>query len=114
MALWEMMSSMYGHKWTSAYGVEDSNNVWLACLREISPDQIRQGIKRCNDLFLEWPPSAPEFRRMCLGLDKSDDPEHVAIAGIHKVFPPLLENKTAQENARKVGAAELSKLKELF
>lgn len=109
------MSSMYGHKWTSAYGVDvDSDRVWYACLSDISPDQIKRGLGACRTLMLEWPPSAPEFRRLCLGLDKNDDVEHVAIAGIHKIFPPMLEDKTKQEKAKAVGASELNKLKGLF
>jgi hypothetical protein len=110
-----MMSSMYGHKWTSAYGLEvDADRVWYACLSDIAPEQIKRGLGACKTLMLDWPPSAPEFRRLCLGLDKNSDPEHVAIAGMHKPFPIMLENKTAQEKAKVVGVSELRKMKGLF
>lgn len=63
--LWELMTSMYGHKWTSAHGLDDGNGVWARAMGGITGAQIAHGMQRCLDQKLEWPPSAPQFRSMC-------------------------------------------------
>lgn len=66
--LWLLMARLYGHKWTSNFGDQvDPGNVWAACLRGISADQIRFGMSELVRLECEWPPSGPEFRGMCSG-----------------------------------------------
>jgi hypothetical protein len=42
------------------------------------------------------------------------DPDYVKPAGIHRVFPKLLPNKTAEEKAKAAGEKELARLKDLF
>lgn len=70
-ALWQMMGSMYGHRWTSAYGAEvDTDRVWAATLAGVTYPQIKHGLRQCVDQGLDWPPTAPEFRRLCI--DGSD------------------------------------------
>lgn len=67
-----MMGSMFGHKWVSSYGAEvDPDKVWQATLGNVSTEQLREGLKRLSDRGDEWPPSAPEFKKLCL-----DDGEH--------------------------------------
>lgn len=61
------MTSLYGHKWTSSYGTEiDPDRVWEAALNGITDEQIKFGLRACVDKSLEWPPSAPEFRNLCV------------------------------------------------
>jgi hypothetical protein len=72
--LWGIMVSMYGHKWVSSFGADpDPDRVWASCLKGISPEQIKTGLNQCALLALEWPPSAPQFRALCLGLALDDD-----------------------------------------
>lgn len=72
--IWQTMTSMFGHKWVSSYGAEvDPDKVWAACLKGISPEQIKSGLNQCASRGLEWPPSAPQFRALCLGLELDDD-----------------------------------------
>lgn len=72
--IWQTMTSMYGHKWVSSFGAEvDPDRVWAACLKGISPEQIKSGLNQCAIRALQWPPSAPEFRSLCLGLELDDD-----------------------------------------
>lgn len=62
------MTEMYGHKWTSVHGDSDSGT-WGKVLHDISGQQIAIGMQACasrTDDQAEWPPSAPEFRKMCL------------------------------------------------
>jgi len=66
--LWVLMTEMYGHKWASVHGDKDSGT-WGKVLHDISGNQIAIGMQACasrTDDQAEWPPSAPEFRKMCL------------------------------------------------
>ncbi len=61
------MNAMFGHKWVSAYGADiDPTGIWLQCLEELQPAHIQYGIAVLKNSGLSWPPSAPEFRSMCL------------------------------------------------
>jgi hypothetical protein len=105
---------MYGHKWVSSYGADvDPDRVWQATLSDLSPDQIKHGLRRCTQDMLDWPPSAPEFRKLCLGVEDNGD-EYCKPVGIHKVFPKMLEDKGKQERAKTAGETELAKLREIF
>lgn len=64
--VWQWMSSMFGHRWTSAYGDEvDPDRVWAATLAGLTEQQVREGMRACAQRGGEWPPSAPEFRALC-------------------------------------------------
>ncbi len=62
--LWERMTAIYGHRWTSAYGNED-DGTWLQGLAGVTPDQIAAGLSRCLERGDGWPPTLPEFRALC-------------------------------------------------
>lgn len=113
-----MMSSMYGHKWVSSYGSEvDPDRVWLAALDSVTPEQIKNGLRRCATEGMEWPPSAPEFRAMCLDADKKyeDDWQHRRIAAADaEAAMKALPDKGAIERAQKVGEVVIGGLKSMF
>lgn len=118
--VWRLMTHLYGHKWTSSHGDQvDPGNVWAACLRGVSTEQVRRGLNQCVVRGLEWPPSAPEFRKLCTGEDAASW-EHARVkaadreAEIERAARARLEDKTAQERARKAGAAQLSAMRNLF
>jgi len=66
--LWVLMTEMYGHKWASTYGQSDSGT-WGKVLGDVTGKQIANGMqalaRRTGDQAA-WPPSAPEFRDLCL------------------------------------------------
>lgn len=78
--LWVMMAGLYGHKWISSYGTSDikldddgnprpDSGIWGKALSGVSGQQIAHGMKLCTLRTGDqaaWPPSAPEFRDMCL------------------------------------------------
>ena len=112
--LWDLMGQMYGHRWTSNFGDQvDPQNVWAACLRGITRDQIRRGLNRCAVLCLEWPPSAPEFRKLCLG---DSGFLHAGETVAHREYRPerLLVDQGAKSRARRAGETTLAQLKGLF
>lgn len=65
--LWLRMTEVYGHKFTSSYGTEP-NESWARCLAELNPHQIAQGLSRLTDREDTWPPTAIEFRNLCLNV----------------------------------------------
>ena len=64
--LWEKMIAMFGHKWASTYGPTDSGDTWRKVLTGITSRQLADGLNHLATHGDAWPPSAPEFRKMCL------------------------------------------------
>jgi hypothetical protein len=69
--LWLRMTEIYGHKWTSAYGEDaekGAGHTWAKGLASITPRQIANGISSAISSSDSWPPTLPEFRKLCLGI----------------------------------------------
>jgi len=65
------MSSLYGYKWTRAYGDDaDPDKVWQAALSDVSYEQMMFGMNLITKQGKEWPPSAPEFRKLALNIEE--------------------------------------------
>ncbi|MBJ2290731.1 hypothetical protein JFT44_12375 [Pseudomonas sp. MF5691] len=68
-SLWIKMSEMYGHRWTSNFGVSaDPGHSWATVLKGLTGQQIANGLNTLvekGDEF-DWPPPANVFRSMCL------------------------------------------------
>lgn len=59
------MAGMFGiSKVESTLGRAD-DGTWLAGLQDMSTRDLARGLKRLLDSGKEWPPSLPEFRKMC-------------------------------------------------
>lgn len=106
LRLWQLMGSLYGHKWTTAYGDEaDPDRVWQATLTGVSEEQIRLAMGELAKRGDEWPPSAPEFRRLCSG---SDEWQHKVMAAKDKEiaeWPKALPLKKTPEQQEKAATA---------
>jgi len=71
--LWERMTHLFGHKFTSVYGesaiidgtLTDVAQTWASGLRGLTGDQLADGLRACVDCGEAWPPSLPEFVGMC-------------------------------------------------
>lgn len=64
------MAAMYGHRWTSSYGIQD-DGTWQKGLTGLTAKQIGAGIVKCLERKPkhgeeDWPPTLAEFRFMCL------------------------------------------------
>lgn len=69
--LWQRMAEIYGHRWTSAYGDDagaSPGQTWAKGLAGLSPEQIGHGVTAALASADPWPPSLPEFRRLCFGV----------------------------------------------
>lgn len=69
--VWVHMAGLYGHAWTSSYG-DDSRTAagaeWARTLHGLTRAQVGAGFDACRAEGAEFPPSAPRFRGMCLGI----------------------------------------------
>jgi hypothetical protein len=69
--LWLRMTEIYGHRWTSAYGVDQeagAGKTWAQGLAGLTTMQIGLGIERALLSAEEWPPTLPKFRALCFGI----------------------------------------------
>ena len=72
--IWQRMATIYGYKWVSHMGNADSGNgiltdaskTWQKGLRGVTIEQIKYGFDVLIFKNHEWPPSLPEFRKLCL------------------------------------------------
>lgn len=67
--LWIKMAEMYGHRWTSNFGVSaDPGHSWATVLKGLTGEQLANGlnelVERADEF--DWPPPANVFRSMCL------------------------------------------------
>lgn len=71
------MTALYGHAWVSAHGMAATNpdgrltidgETWQRSLVGITGPQLAAGLDACITEAGEFPPSAPRFRAMCLGI----------------------------------------------
>lgn len=64
------MSVIYPYKWAGQFpGAEAivvAKSEWMEGLDDLTLEQIRKGIARCRKEGGEFPPSIPEFRKLCL------------------------------------------------
>lgn len=66
---WQRMSEIYGHRWVSSYGDNAGGaaaRTWASGLAGLAGEQIARGISGCMTSAEPWPPTLPEFRRLCL------------------------------------------------
>lgn len=107
------MASLYGHKWTSAYGEEiDPDGAWRATLIGIPEELVRKGFSVLAKQGNEWPPSAPEFRKFCVG--DQGEWQHRAVAAQDKLDaeqPKRLEQKLSDEQ-KDFGKSQIALMRE--
>jgi hypothetical protein len=76
------MLSIYGYKWASHLGVADNGdgsltdaaNTWKKGLAGITVEQVKHGFDALVFHNHDWPPSLPEFRKLCLSKSTSGAP----------------------------------------
>lgn len=83
--LWQRMAAIYGHKWVSSYGADDSDDTWLRGLGDIAPQEVADGLSACIERADPWPPTLPEFRALC-----REPPDCRPHAAMYREFPKAL------------------------
>ena len=69
--LWQRMAEIYGHRWTSGYGVDaagEAGATWAKGLAGLLPAQIAHGLESTLSASDDWPPTLPRFRALCMGV----------------------------------------------
>lgn len=80
------MAGLYGHKWASSFGADvDPDGIWAIALAGLKPNQISHGLASVVRMGNEWPPSAPEFRKLCLAAGKVT-PESVGLPPLEAAY----------------------------
>lgn len=67
--LWELMTELYGHKWTSVHGIADESGNWGKVFGGITRHQLAAGVRAWTDSGTpeaQWPPDAVTLRELCL------------------------------------------------
>lgn len=87
-SLWRTMVQTYGHRWTANFGVKPTpDHAWAKHLTGLSGRQIANGLAQLSTLESDgWPPSAPQFRAICLqvpGLPTEDEAWEQALRGVY-------------------------------
>lgn len=70
--LWSKMTEIFGHRWTSSFGSEPSK-VWASGLAGVTGLQLADGLRKIVQRGMDWPPSLPEFRSLCEGIQTFDE-----------------------------------------
>lgn len=75
--LWELMTELYGHKWTSVHGLGDDSGNWGKIFSGITGQQLAQGVRAWTAQpadIAKWPPGAVELRDLCRAKASTDIP----------------------------------------
>lgn len=65
--LWGAMIALFGVRWSSQFGeVVDKSGQWTQTLSGISRNQVAEALSEVRKSGRAWPPTAPEFRSMCI------------------------------------------------
>jgi hypothetical protein len=95
------MGATFGHRWISSYGAEPSST-WLAGLVDMTPEELRTGLVACLTWEPVWPPTLPQFRKLCRPI------QHAA----HEIYQRLPEPEAVREQRRAAGLTHLANLRE--
>ncbi len=77
--LWAKMARVYGHRWVSGFGEAD-DGTWLDGLKGLLPEDLADGYRSMVDSReFAWPPTLPEFRSLCFGVDEGQAVEEAKL-----------------------------------
>jgi len=110
--LWQRLTEIYGHKLHSQYG-ETIPEAWEMLLKDITPEQIKQGLNELVERKDAWPPTGTEFRQLCLPKTISPDGTN---SDAYKLYEPAkrIIDEGYVSKRKKAGKRELGAMKDLF
>ena len=113
--LWEVMTDLFGHKWTSSHDFSD-NGSWTSFLEDLNGKQFKAGIDALKDWTESWPPTATDFRNMCLGRARGGEEQNMISSqqAIQARSAPLLITKQLTDEDIEFGKQQSEALKGLF
>ena len=113
--LWEVMTDLFGHKWTSSHDFSD-NGSWTSFLEDLNGKQFKAGIDALKDWTESWPPTATDFRNMCLGRARGGEEQNMISnqQAIQARSAPLLITKQLSDEDIEFGKEQAAALRGLF
>lgn len=87
---WLRMAGMFGHSWTSQYGAAPDGiggDTWSAALGGLTTQHIALGLTALSRIPADWPPTAPKFRSLCLGIPSLAEARVMMRAGLADPAP---------------------------
>lgn len=78
VAMWQRMSDLFGTPWQTNYGgVNDPTiKTWGRGLADFTEDQLARGIKACENWAERFPPNLPQFKQLCLTVNRKREQEN--------------------------------------
>ena len=111
--IWQMMGSMFGHRWVSSFGQKiDPDRAWIATLMGVTDEQIKNGFRALSIRGDEWPPTAPEFRKLCLNPENKTWEQQGA--AYREYRPEKLLTKITQEELNEIAKKNLEEMKKML
>lgn len=86
LRIWRRMSEIYGHKWVSQHGTQPSDT-WTVALADVTVEQIAHAFRALLRELPEWPPSLPDFVRLC-----RPSPESLGLPSAREAFQEAAKN----------------------
>lgn len=87
--LWVRMASAFGNRWVSQYGHAPEGvdlAEWGEVIRGLTPRELSTGMQAIRTSGREWPPTAPEFRALCMAIPSMVEVQR-ELAGAEPVSP---------------------------
>jgi len=109
------MTDLFGHKWTSSHDFSD-NGSWTSFLEDLNGKQFKAGIDALKDWTESWPPTATDFRNMCLGRARGGEEQNMISnqQAIQARLVPLLITKQLSDEDIEFGKEQAAALRGLF
>ena len=68
------MTAIYGHRWSGNHGLVDEDDTWALALSGMTARDLARGLSQCIRIGAsrsvtgddDWPPTAGEFRQLCM------------------------------------------------
>lgn len=98
--LFRRMRSVYGHKWRATWktraAVEEAMAEWALDLQGVSDEALADGFERMKAEYADWPPTLPEFKRLCVPVSEPTAPYHKPFS---KALPASPSDPSVAEDA---------------
>lgn len=117
--LWERMAGMFPGKWVRDCGAmpqhpdgttTTAGDTWRRGLAGLTNRQISSGLNACLFAALEWPPSQPRFRQMCVGVPTLAETRQALIASERSDWTALVWRHVDPFRIRKADAWQADRM----
>ncbi len=90
-ALFASLLTMYGNLWVDRWTgipLDAVKREWAADLKRFDDPQVRQALEALKDSGATFPPSLPEFHKLCASFKRTTSPPPLALVAPRTTAPP--------------------------